>query len=362
MLFSVTMEREAGAIAADYLSEEISRVMKKICILGSAMLLLSAGVCRAQDTKVSPAQAEAQAPSTSAATKPIEAFPPVNLKNFTAQTPSRDTVEAFLHTMWGYDDNRIWSVAAIQQTPAAGVSRVVVFVKDKTSPDKGNTTVFFVTPDGKHAIADNVIPFGAKPFAENRQMMIDKANGAAKGAAGKELLLVEFADLQCPHCKEFQDSMEKLAVDFPTARIVFMHFPIGDLHPWAMHAAEDAECIRKEKGDTAAFTYMNAVFEWQGALTAESGEQTLANAVTKAGADPAKVKTCAALPATRAAVDEQKRVGIDLGVDQTPTLVVNGRVLPVGGVNYELLKRIIVYQAAQDGITVKVQPSLNTLK
>jgi len=53
---------------------------------------------------------------------------------------------------------------------------------------------------------------------------------------------------------------------------------------------------------------------------------------------------------------------MDLGVDQTPTIVVNGRVLPAGGVNYELLKRIIVYQAGLDGITLKVQPSLDTLK
>jgi len=341
---------------------EMCSVMKKNWMLGSAVLLLAAGMCVAQDSTVSPATAEAAQVQAPGAAKPIEPFPPVNLKNFTADSPSRETVDSFLRSMWGYDDNRIWSVAAVQTTPAPGVSRVVVFVKDKTQPEKGNTTVFFVTPDGKHAIADTVIPFGAKPFADNRQMMIEKANGASKGAASKDLEIVEFADLQCPHCKEFQDSMDKLAVDFPSAKIVFMEYPIAELHPWAMQAAEEGECIRKEKGDAAFFTYASAVFDWQGSLTKESGEQTLVNAVTKAGADPVKVKACSALPATRAAVDEQKHVGMDLGVDQTPTIVVNGRVLPAGGVNYELLKRIIVYQAGLDGITLKVQPSLDTLK
>src|SRR4051812_43284825 len=59
-------------------------------------------------------------------------FPPVNPKYFTAQTPTVDTVNAFLKTLWGYDPGRIWRVEAIQNTPAPGVSKVVVFVSDKS--------------------------------------------------------------------------------------------------------------------------------------------------------------------------------------------------------------------------------------
>ena len=119
-----------------------------------------------------------QAPPPAANADP---FPKVDLKNFTADSPPREEVDAFLKALWGYDENRIWSVAAILKTPAPGVSKIVVFVAEKTQPGKGTQTVFFTTPDGKHAIADNVIDFGAKPFAANRKILQDRVEGPARG-------------------------------------------------------------------------------------------------------------------------------------------------------------------------------------
>jgi protein-disulfide isomerase len=337
-------------------------VTKKLVLAASAVVFSSACMW-AQTATQSPAQADAtrslaQAPSA----KVSETFPPVNLKNFTAASPSREDVDAFLTQMWGYDENRIWSVAAVQSTSAPGVSRVVIFIRDKTQPGKESTSEFYVMPDGKHAIAGAVIPFGVKPFAENKQLMIDKANGPALGAASKDLLIVEFADLQCPHCKDFEATMDKLALDFPQARIVFMNYPIADIHPFAQRAAEDGVCVRKEKGDSAFFTYLQAVFDAQTALTPQSGTATLNSAISKAGGDPEKVTACAAMPATRAEVEAQKQLGLTAGVDQTPEILVNGRLIPASQVPYEVLKRMIVFQARQDGLDIKVQPSLNTLK
>jgi protein-disulfide isomerase len=273
----------------------------------------------AQAATQSPAQAEASESQVQAPTaKNVAPFPPVNLKNFTAASPSREEVDSFLHQLWGYDENRIWSVAAVLTTPAPGVSRVVVFVKDKTQPDKESSSEFFTTPDGKHAIAGAVIPFGAKPFADTKQLMLDKADGPAQGAAAKDLLIVEFADMQCPHCKEFEDTINKIALDFPQARIVFMNYPITEIHPWAQRAAEDGVCVRKEKGDAAFFIYLQSVFDAQSALTAQSGLATLNSAISKAGGDPDKVNACAATPAARAEVDAQKQLGVTAGVEQTP--------------------------------------------
>ena len=349
---------------------------KNTFVWAAGMALLTTGLSGfssfAQQTAappvMSPATAEAaaqtsapspQGPAPQAAANP---FPPVNLKNFTATSPSREDVDSFLKSLWGYDENRTWSVAAVLATPAPGVSKIVVFVADKTQPGKGTQTVFFTTPDGKHAIADNVIAFGPKPFADTRKILQDQANGPAHGAKSNDLLLVEFADLQCPHCKEFQTTMDNIAQDFPQAKIVFENYPIEELHPWAFRAAAEGECVRKAKGDDAFFTYSQAVFDGQDSLTTERGAATISAAVSKAGADPAKIEACAATPAIRAEVDAQKKLGVDVGVDQTPMLVVNGHVLPASQIPYEVLKKIIAYQAQQDGITVHLQPTLSTLK
>jgi protein-disulfide isomerase len=278
-------------------------------------------------------------------------FPPVNPKFFTADSPSVDTVNAFLKALWGYDSNRIWRVEAIQKTMAPSTSRVVVYVSDKTPGAKVQPTVFFVTADGKHAIAgDTVIPFGTAPFADIRKTLQARADGAARGATGKDLMLVEFADLQCPHCKEAQGTMDNLVKDFPNARVVYQSYPIVDLHPFAFKAAAYGYCIEKQKND-AYFVYSAAVFDAQDALTTETGDETLKNAVTKAGLDPAAIDACAATQATKDQVDASIKLAQDIGVEQTPMLSVNGHLLPMAGIPYETLKNIISYQAMLDGVS-----------
>ena len=123
-------------------------------------------------------------------------------------------------------------------------------------------------------------------------------------SAAKDLELVEFADFQCPHCKEAQANMDKLAVDFPKARIVFQNYPLARIHPQASRAAAYGVCVDKLGGSNAFFSFAAAVFDGQdGLATADGATLTLNSAVTKAGLDPAKVAACAATPATVAAVE-----------------------------------------------------------
>lgn len=291
-------------------------------------------------------------------TPKADPFPAANPKYFTAATPTVDTVNAFLKTLWGYDTNRIWRVEAIQKTEAPGVSKVIVFVSDKSPNAKVQTTAFFVTPDGNHAIAgDGVVPFGATPFAEMRKTMEARADGAARGAASKNLLLVEFADLECPHCKEAQGTMDQLAKDFPNARIVFQSFPLTQIHPFAFKAAAYGYCVQKQNND-AFFTYAAAVFDNQAALTTETADTTLKNAVTKAGLDPVAIDACAATPAIKDQVNASIKLAEDIGVNQTPTLVVNGHLLPMSQVPYETLKKIVAYQAELDGVSTGASASV----
>jgi protein-disulfide isomerase len=324
-------------------------------LAGLALALSVADVAGAQTGTGTAAKAAApasalQLQNLDQTTKP-DPFPAVNAKYFTATTPTVETVNGFLKALWGYDANRIWRVEAIQKTPAPDVSKVIVFVSDKTPNAKVQPTAFFVTPDGKHAIAgDTVISFGATPFADTRKMLQARADGAARGAASKDLLLVEFADMQCPHCKEAQATMDQLMKDFPNARIVYQSFPLTDIHPFAFKAAAYGYCVEKQKND-AFFPFAAAVFEAQDALTAETEDATLKNAVTKAGLDAAAVDACAATQATKDQVNASMKLAQDAGVDQTPMLAANGHLLPLTQVPYETLKTIIAYQASLDGVS-----------
>jgi protein-disulfide isomerase len=291
----------------------------------------------------------------------VNPFPKPELKNFTADTPSTEVVNEFLTAMWGSNDNRIWSVQAIQKTPAPGVVRVVVYVSDKAQPKTIAPYAFYITPDGKHAIADTMIDFGAKPFAERRKLLQDRADGPAQGAAGKGLLLVEFGDVLNAKSKDAHEKAANLAKEFPQARWVYESLP-AEGHPYSFLAAAEGVCVRKAKGDAAFFTYAQDVLNKQDGLTAATVEAALGAAVTDAGADAKAVAACAETQAVKDEVKASVALGADAGIDVAPALVVNGHILPLGPATYETLKSMLVFQAQQDGIPVKAQPTLSTLK
>lgn len=276
-------------------------------------------------------------------------FPKPDPRNFTADSPTTETVNAFLHESWGYDPLRIWQVQAILKTAVPGVSKVVVLVTQKAAKAQVASLQFFTLPDGKHLIADDVLPFGATPFADTRKLLQQRADGPARGSASKDLMLVEFADFQCPHCKEAQPIVEKLLQQFPNARFVYESYPLVQIHSEAYKAAAYGVCVTKAGGDAAFFKYSAAVYDTQASLTPTGSDQALKDAVTKAGLDPAKVAACSTTAEAKSAVDASIKLAQDININQTPTLVVNGRSVPLASLPIEALTQLITFQAAEDG-------------
>jgi protein-disulfide isomerase len=276
-------------------------------------------------------------------------MPPPDPANFTATSPTKDTVEAFLHASWGYDENRIFQVQAIQTTAVPGISRVTVLVEEKgTKQTQPSALTFLTLADGKHLIAnDEILPFGAHPFANYRDILEREAKGPSRGPANASLQLVEFSDYQCPHCKDAQPTIERLLKDYPQAHFVSQLFPLRNIHSEAEKAAETGVCVAKIGGNDAFFKYTDAVYTDQAQLTPEGSAGALASAVKTAGVDDAKVKACVAEPSTKAAVDASLQLGQDVGVNSTPSLFVNGRMLPLAGIPYDQLKKIIDYDLKQ---------------
>jgi protein-disulfide isomerase len=279
------------------------------------------------------------------------AFPKTYATNFTATSPTKEEVDAFLHANWGYDPDRVWQVQAIVKTPVDGVSKVIVLVGDKTGKGKIGGLAFFTLPDGKHIISgDNLMAFGPNPFAVARAELEQRADGPSRGSASKNLEVVEFADFQAPEGKTAEANLDKLAADFPEAHIVFQNNPIAAAHPEAVKAAEYGACVNELGGSSAFFKFAAAVFSGQAGLaTADGATMTLNSAVNEAGLDPSKVTACAATPATQAAVASSIKLGEDVGIQTAPTLMINGRGVPANA-PYDLIKKIVEFQAKLDGV------------
>lgn len=242
--------------------------------------------------------------------------------------------------MFGQDPNIQWQVLDISASEIPNVAQVIVSVGAQQPPIR-----LYVTPDGEHAIVGEVIPFGADPFAPARHKLEAEAHGVARGAAKPAVTLVEFSDLQCPHCKVGQPIIDKLLQDFPDARLIFQPFPLA-MHKWAMKAAAAAECVAQQ--NSAAFwKFIQSVYEAQETITEANADQTFAGLATAAGVNAQKTAACSASPDTARRVQQSLELGKAVGVNSTPTLFVNGRRVPgVKDVPYESLKALVTFAAS----------------
>ena len=260
--------------------------------------------------------------------------------------PTQQEVESFLRHWFGYDTNVKFDVGAIRPSEDANIAEVIVRA---TAPQGQQLIRLYVTPDGQHAIAGDMIPFGADPFASTLSKLQSGLNGASKGPADSQVLIVEFGDLECPSCKAAQPTVDKMLADNPTVRFIFQQFPLTQIHPWAYKASEYAQCVTKQNND-AFWKFQATVYGDQENINPQNADQKLTDAATASGVNGAEVAKCAAVPATAQQVDASLKLGQDLGVTGTPTVFINGRKIQnLGGVPPQTLQELIKFAATPEG-------------
>jgi protein-disulfide isomerase len=297
-----------------------------------AALLLS-GIAIAQ-TK--PAHPAAQ-PAKSAA-KPVA---PSGAAAGTTVLPSQDTVNSFLFQMFGYDPAITWKVNEIRPSEMPGLAEVSVVI---TNAQGANLNRLLVSSDGKHAVTGDVLPFGAKPFDDARAKLEKGVSGPAKGPAKAAVTIVEFSDMQCPHCAKAAPAIEQLLAQDPEAHFVFQNFPLS-LHNWAEKAADYVDCVGRA-GNDAVWKFIQKTFEEQANITEANADEKLKTIATASGANAGEAAACAAKPDTKTRVQASIALGKSVGVNSTPTVFINGRSIP-GAAPVELLKKIVDFEASQ---------------
>lgn len=260
-----------------------------------------------------------------------------------ANLPSEETVNSFLQQTFGYDSTVTWKITAIKPSIAAGLSEVDVVL---TNSQGQSATTLYVTPDGKHALTGDILPFGAKPYQPAKEALLKGVNGPSRGPDKAPVTIVEFSDLQCPHCKDAQPIIDKLLTEEPNARFVFQNFPLPS-HNWAAKAANYADCIGRSSKD-AFWKFVQGTFDAQTNITEANADEKLTAIADTAGVKGADMATCAAKADTKTRVEQSVALGQSVGVTGTPTVFVNGRRIGnVVGLPPEVLKGLVEFAAKQ---------------
>lgn len=256
--------------------------------------------------------------------------------------PTEDTVNSFLFQMFGYDPTVTWKVVDIRPSEVAGLADVTVVI---TNSQGSNPNRLLVSADGKHAISGEILPFGAKPFEDARGKLEKGVNGPAKGPAKAPVTIVEFSDMQCPHCQKIAPIVDQLLALAPDAHFVFQNFPLP-AHNWAEKAAGYVDCVGRASND-AVWKFIQKTFDDQTNITEANADEKLKAIATAAGVNGDEMAACAVKSDTKARIEASLALGKSVGVTGTPALFINGRMLG-GGAPAETLKKIVDFQASQE--------------
>ncbi|HXZ80491.1 MAG TPA: DsbA family protein [Terriglobales bacterium] len=296
------------------------------------------------------ASVSAQNKSSSKAAAPAAApHPPSTL--------TKETVESFLHHMFGYDQNLRIEVVDIKAAPDPSLYEVDARA---TTPQGQQALKLYVTPDQKYALYADMMPFGADPFLAARELLKAKMNGPGRGPADASVTIVEFGDLQCPACKRAQPIIQKLLAETPNSRLVFQQFPLTQIHKWALTAAKYSECVARQSNDSF-WKYVDTVYDRQdeiARLNENEVEGRLKQLVSETGLNPDTIATCTSDPKVAERIYASQALGNELEVTATPTIFINGRkIANVAGTPFEVLKQITIFQAQSGSEKAQLQPS-----
>lgn len=151
------------------------------------------------------------------------------------------------------------------------------------------------------------------------------ARDHALGHADAPVTLVEYGDFECPHCARAHPIVSRLQSGFTRElRFVFRNFPLTEVHPHALDAAEAAESVAARTGGTPYWKMHHAIYEHQQDGPDALERPALLEYAAAAGADPDDVAADLETDALAERVQEDFMSGVRSGVNGTPTFFING--------------------------------------
>ncbi len=242
-----------------------------------------------------------------------------------------------------------------------GWDEVTVFLGEEGKPSRPMT--FLISKDGKTLAQMNTFDISKDP----RTLISDVGRPARGGTEKAPVDIVVYDDLECPFCARMHTQMFPAVLNRygDKVRIAYKDFPLTSIHPWATHAAVDADCLAT----------LSPAGYWNLVDTLHAHVETIGidpNAPPNADKTPVKTLAAATQQLDQATLDEGHKQKVDaaklaacvqkqddstvkaglaegdtLNVSGVPALLINGELI-TGAVPIEY-----VYRAIDDALTAQ---------
>lgn len=167
------------------------------------------------------------------------------------------------------------------------------------------------------------------------------------GNPSADLIIVEYSDTECPFCKVFHSTLQRVMSEYgQNGKVawVYRHFPIDSLHSKARKEAEALECANELGGTTKFWEYANLVYATTNSNNSLDPAQLPKMAKT-IGLDVAAFNTCLSSGKYASKVEADYQDALSAGGRGTPHSVIvskDGTKTPISGAQpYESVKAVI---------------------
>ncbi len=233
------------------------------------------------------------------------------------------------------------------RTPSPDFPNYEKLTVTMSSGEQKKSYDFLVSKDGKSLLRVTKMDLTEDPYAAVMKK-IDIAGRPVRGNKDAKVTIVNFDDYQCPYCAMMHHVLTSdiLQTYGNEIKIVYKDFPLTEIHPWAKHAAIDANCLAAEN-QAAYWNFVDTVHanskDMSHGLTSDQQKDKL-DLMTieqgqKSGVDMAKLQACVKAQNDQAVMASHNEAEL-LGIDATPTMYINGQKVS-GALPPEDIKAII---------------------
>jgi protein-disulfide isomerase len=225
---------------------------------------------------------------------------------------------------------------------------------------------FLLSKDGKTLIRMTKLDLNKDPYAEVMKK-IDLSGRPTRGDKDAKVVAVNFDDFQCPFCSRMHQTLfPELFKEYgDRVKFVYKDFPLAEIHPWATHAAVDANCLASQNAD-AYWDFADFIHANPKEVTSEKGRESefavLDRMATQQGQkhnlDMAKLQACIKAQ-NEDAIKASVKEGEAIGVEATPTMFVNGQKVD-GALPVSELRAVFDSALEQAGVAAPERPAAIT--
>ena len=197
--------------------------------------------------------------------------------------------------------------------------------------EKKQDLKFVVSKDGSSLVRTIKFDLTKDPFAETMSK-IDTGGRPSRGAKASKVVVVNFDDFECPFCSRMHQTLFPEILKEYGDRVTFIYkdYPLVEIHPWATHAAVDANCLASQSSD-AYWDFADYIHANQHDVNNEKTPGARLEALDKLtllqgqkhNLDVVKLQSCIKAQ-DESAVKASMKEAEGIGVEATPTLFIGG--------------------------------------